>query len=63
MNHKNNLIKELHCDPSNIQLLDPNNTPCLDFVLEDKIGLGKMFKTLELILETSNQPQELGDCL
>jgi hypothetical protein len=45
--HKNNLIRELQCDPSNIQLVDPNNTPCLDFVLEDKMGLGKMFKTLE----------------
>jgi hypothetical protein len=63
MNHKNNLIRELQCDPSNIQLVDPNNTPCCDFVLEDKMGLGYMFKTLELILETSNQPQELADCL
>jgi hypothetical protein len=63
MNQKNNLIRELQRDPSNIQLLDPNNTPCRDFVSEDKMGLGKMFKTLELILETSNKPQELGDCL
>jgi hypothetical protein len=63
MNHKNNLIRELQCDPSNIQLVDPNNTPFLDSILEDKMGLGKFFKTLELILETSNQPQELGGCL